>query len=726
MSIKLITNKAWHESVDLHVGDAGSTLYTASDAKNVTTGPRHLRAKTDTADRRITYVNKAGGLNADTVFLGNAKNFLGHRLSVHGWSNYLDKQDGQSLITSDNPCAEFAKANNEFLSLANASAGDFKFGDIDFCFFGWFYFSATGSGTSLFDMWNGSGNNRAFEISSAGSNMAFYICADGTTATYSSVSTAFSTGWHFFYAYHDATANEIGISFDNAAATTASHTFGGAYDSSTDNFKIASSNGSTGGLDGRAQFVGCAHSVLTSDQLSTLYNSGNGIACHELSATFKSDISLVSYWNMTDPTNFGHDSHGSNHLTDNGTIQIGESLNDGTRTLDPDDFGRYPCAKFAKANNEFFSLSNADADDFKFGDNDFTFFGWWDGLTSGDSLIDFWNPSGDNRVYELVAGGANINFNITADGTAPSIDSVGAAYTGGWDFVCIYNDSVNNLIGISINGAAFTTSAHSGGAYTTTSPGWYTCGDGGSGDLDGRAQFFGACSKVLTRAEVAYLYNSGSGRAYSELSDTFKTQGNLVSYYDYTDSSNLGKDSHGTNDFTDNGTVQIGVGLTASMEALSIIDSNFVAGGVDDSDCVYEFTDYLDQEAIGVLCGNGDGAAFTEDLSKFYIGADFLEIQDIGWPVVENPVRQNSAKKIGSEYYRVEKSLQITLNNLTRTEANGIEDLIGLDEPIVLFDKTGDHLRDNIYHCVVESYDITAKYNDLYTLSMTALRLKHV
>ena len=430
-------------------------------------------------------------------------------------------------------CAKFSKSNNEYLSLANASAGDFKFGDIDFCFFGWFYFDATGSGTTLFDMWAGSGNNRAYEISTAGSNINFYISSTGAGGgATSSVSVGFSTGWHFLYCYNDSANDEIGISLDNGTINTSSHS-GGAYGSSTDNFEVCG-NASAGGLNGRAQFVGCAHSVLTSDQLTTLYNSGNGMREDELSSSFKSDISLVSYWEMTNRYNFGRDFYGTNHLTDNNTIQVEDGLRVGSGIADP-------------------------VNELLFGNEDFSFCGWFyfDDVSGSYNLIRLYSGSGDNRSYVLDTSATDLTWSLSSDGTAGTVTTAtaSAALSTGWNFVWCYHNAATDEIGVGVQGSTFGTASHSTGAYADTEADFFIAAIDGVSDFNGRVSNVGCFSTVLDSSDRSYLYNSGNGWAYEDLPASYKSD--LVAWWNMDEESGNRADNH-TSTYTliDNNTVQ--------------------------------------------------------------------------------------------------------------------------------------------------------------------------
>jgi len=76
--------------------------------------------------------------------------------------------------------------------------------------------------------------------------------------------------------WHDATANVIGINVDDGTALTAAHTTG--CQDGTNNFLIGAIHGGGDYMDGLVDEVGIWNKVLTSGEITDLYNSGSGLA----------------------------------------------------------------------------------------------------------------------------------------------------------------------------------------------------------------------------------------------------------------------------------------------------------------------------------------------------------------------------------------------------------------------------------------------------------------
>lgn len=111
----------------------------------------------------------------------------------------------------------------------------------------------------------------------------FYMCGDANFVN-QTVIAADNFGsptlgtWYFYVAWHDAANNEIGIQINNGTANTTAHTTGG-WDQTLGIFVIgAGYNWNPMGqfFDGMLDECGFWKRVLTADEKTWLYNSGNG------------------------------------------------------------------------------------------------------------------------------------------------------------------------------------------------------------------------------------------------------------------------------------------------------------------------------------------------------------------------------------------------------------------------------------------------------------------
>jgi concanavalin A-like lectin/glucanase superfamily protein len=218
--------------------------------------------------------------------------------------------------------------------------------------------------------------------------------------------------------------------------------------------------------------------------------------------------SLVSYYKLDEASGDALDAHGSNNLTDNGTVGAGTGIINGARD-------------FESSVPEYFT--HADNADFSTGDIDFAFSLWVKIESISGVIVVFRKDDGSaNREYGLYYDNSAARFKFYVFGSASggnfhevAADNLGVANTGVWYHLICWHDSVNNLIGIVGNGGTANTLAHTTGVYNGTA----SFGLGGdstssSASMDGLIDEFGFWKRVLSEAEWAQLYNSGAALPY--------------------------------------------------------------------------------------------------------------------------------------------------------------------------------------------------------------------
>lgn len=224
---------------------------------------------------------------------------------------------------------------------------------------------------------------------------------------------------------------------------------------------------------------------------------------------------LVEVWGLND--NAGAvdlvGSHAGLTLTNNNAAPLAAGAKVGTGAAD--------------FNGTSQSLSLTDNAPMSTGDIDFWLSAWFwaDTLTGGT----FPNVAGKNTgtastseyFFQLSGTAATVTF-ATGGASQKSIASPTTITTGQWYFVIGYHDSVGDLVGISVNGAAFTTAATANVAPSDTTTAFRIGARSLTPDrfLDGRVDqvAFGK-SPALGIAALATeirdrMYNAGSGRAY--------------------------------------------------------------------------------------------------------------------------------------------------------------------------------------------------------------------
>ncbi len=112
----------------------------------------------------------------------------------------------------------------------------------------------------------------------------------------------------------------------------------------------------------------------------------------------------------------------------------------------------------------------------------------------------------DRRIRLLIFSGA---------GSAGRVDfnSVGTVTLNAWSFVVAWHDSVNNLIGISVDNGTPTTAARTTGIYAGAAP--FRIGSLASNMYIGTIGPVAMWKRVLSSTDITALYAAGAGLAYS-------------------------------------------------------------------------------------------------------------------------------------------------------------------------------------------------------------------
>lgn len=126
-----------------------------------------------------------------------------------------------------------------------------------------------------------------------------------------------------------------------------------------------------------------------------------------------------------------------------------------------------------------------------------------------------------SREYALVYNQAidRFRFYASPDGTSYSVvtaNNFGSPAAGVWYFVTAWYDGVN--LNISVNNGAADSINHVGGIFDGSQP--FGLGDRGANlySLNGSLDETAIYKRTLTSAERSWLYNGGTGRAYTDLS----------------------------------------------------------------------------------------------------------------------------------------------------------------------------------------------------------------
>ena len=224
-------------------------------------------------------------------------------------------------------------------------------------------------------------------------------------------------------------------------------------------------------------------------------------------------------------------------------------------------------ASFTAASSQFLSVaSNAGL---QTGTSGFWVAGWALRTTtpSGQQIIAK-DDAGVNREYAVWLQGGSLRFDIYGGAGATRSWTSGASPTNAFFFWMAYYDPVNQVIGLSQNGAAFLTTAYTASPNQGTQPVLLGARNSGSFPdyFEGRLASVafgksppGGIASVATTIRDR-LYASGNGIVYADTTSAERTAWGLVSWWDLVRSGNF-TDSHGSNNLTNNNGVGFGAGL---------------------------------------------------------------------------------------------------------------------------------------------------------------------
>lgn len=203
----------------------------------------------------------------------------GDLVGVNG--NTLTERNGVAANTGKiGGCRDFIRANSESFDLADNAA--LSMGDIAMSMCGWVKLD-TNAATQVIWCKGVDVTTTALEYSfyfssGSGGRFNFRVCGGVTnTLVIASNFGAPSTGvWYFWYAYHDPSANTIGISINNGTVNTASHTTG--INDGGGTFYAGWDGNASRYADAQVDETNLWKRLLTASEVTQLYNNGNGLA----------------------------------------------------------------------------------------------------------------------------------------------------------------------------------------------------------------------------------------------------------------------------------------------------------------------------------------------------------------------------------------------------------------------------------------------------------------
>jgi hypothetical protein len=459
-----------------------------------------------------------------------------------------------STVTST--ARDLEASNSEYFSLANHADWQ-QDGSRDFTFV--FCVNPESLGTNrIVSRWGGTEATYDYSLYYNAGTFVFSVRRSGVSSNFKfSTFGAASTGvWVMVVVRYDATAQEFDLSVNNGTPDNYSHTTGITSGTQTTYIGTISSSQY---WDGKIGPSGYWKSTRLSDALVTsIYNSASGKFYKDLTDDEKTGL---TFWAdavetsgpLLDASGNGHD------FTDNNTVTSAAGLI--TYTAEKS-------AQFTSANSEYLSIADASQSGLSPEDSIF-YMAYWvrlDSVGVNRVIASKWGSDDSNKEYLLQYAHAVTKFRFIireGDGTVTYqtlVDSntFGTPVINTWYFVQCYFDSVNNVIGISINNGAFDTAA--------------TRTDGNAGINDGTEAFMlgrePAGSTIMNgKLSLGVIANTAIPSASERTSlflrgfgtnNTAKpalSSASYISVWELNEESSTRFDSVGSNDLTDNNTV---------------------------------------------------------------------------------------------------------------------------------------------------------------------------
>ena len=410
--------------------------------------------------------------------------------------------------------ASFVDTYSEHLSINDTAS--LSMGDMDFTIGGWVFLNGvTGLRTMIAKgASNGANNNFEYALEYDSSSSQFYFSVGNGTTHGAVVNTTPSNyTWYFLVGWYDSTNDTLNLQVNDGTPVSASYT-GGSFDSSY-KMTIGKLSEYPGGyFNGSIDEVFVYKRLLSAEERTWLYNSGNGHTCSDLSSstptpdptfTNPGTTNLVSWWGLDETSGTRADSYAANHL---------DSSNTGSDT------GKQGLAAHFTPNQY---LSSADTAGLSMGDMDFTLGGWvnLNTLSGLRTILAKGSNSGANKDYEYILEYDNSTgkfyFGI-GNGTTYGevVNTTPAQYT--WYFLTAWYNSTTDMMYLQVNNGSPSGVSYSQGSFDSTYP--LSVGRLGGyhgGYMNGLVDEVFLYKRVLTDGERAWLYNAGNGRTYTEL-----------------------------------------------------------------------------------------------------------------------------------------------------------------------------------------------------------------
>jgi hypothetical protein len=252
---------------------------------------------------------------------------------------------------------QFTTANSEYFNIASNS--NLQTGATDFAFSMWVYPDTSTGGMTLVSKYTGSTGTSEYYVELNTSLKVVVRLSAASEEVVTSSGSLTEDAWNHVVVEHD---NGTGIRVTINGGVTETLALTGGNTEETVDFRVGSRSGSSVFLNGRLSRLGFWKKVLSSAELTQLYNDGVGLAYAALDDTLQT--SLISYWNLDEASGNAIDSHTNGYdLIDNNTVTaeggpLDYELRQTTGSSDEGSLGGYPINQLtpAKVNSSNFGF----------------------------------------------------------------------------------------------------------------------------------------------------------------------------------------------------------------------------------------------------------------------------------------------------------------------------------------------------------------------------------
>ena len=223
-----------------------------------------------------------------------------------------------TLTPTSYDAASTFNGTNQYLSVASNSTltvtgSSFSLG---------FWLNPAASSTYCIVGKTASTDTREFQVFCNSGSISFAVFPDGTFANKKEVTSAVVAlnTWTFVTCVYDSGTGTISV-YLNAGTPASVASVPAITQTNTNPFQLGVFTSSLYYFSGKIGAVNFWKRALTSSEITSLYNNGEGLPYSALDSSLKT--SLVSWWALNETSGNRADSHGSNTLTNNNTVGTG-------------------------------------------------------------------------------------------------------------------------------------------------------------------------------------------------------------------------------------------------------------------------------------------------------------------------------------------------------------------------------------------------------------------